>query len=176
MFNILIFIVDMRNVNIAHVQQLKFKYKCLLLQYITTVLRMTTMKCAMFIWSMSDCCCNNYNVKTQEMLTVSRVTGTSASWYFWTSGSDQAQEGSWFWTGSGARFSLTQYVSTINRGTCCNCLVTHREGGGSKLQFHDSPCSTTHNFICEMSSVWRHHVLHTKHLHFILLYFISLHC
>jgi hypothetical protein len=86
------------------------------------------------------------------MLTVSRVTGTTTFWVFWTSGSDQAKESTWIFTGSDSKFNLTQYIGKINRGTNNNCMHTGRDGS-DLMSYYDGICSYPLNFICEMSCV-----------------------
>lgn len=74
--------------------------------------------------------------------------------HFWTSGTDQAEEGNFFWMGTGRPFTFTNW----NAGEPNNfkyenneeehCLeLWNRDGKG--LRWNDTPCSFETYFVCE---------------------------
>lgn len=75
--------------------------------------------------------------------------------HFWTSGADQAEEGSFFWMSNGKPISYENWNSgepnnfRYDNGEEEHCLeLWNRDGNG--LRWNDTPCSFETYFICEM--------------------------
>lgn len=75
--------------------------------------------------------------------------------HFWTSGTDLAEEGSFFWMSTGRPISFTNWNAgepnnfKYENGEEEHCLeLWNRDGKG--LKWNDSPCSFETFFICEM--------------------------
>ncbi|XP_016663197.1 perlucin isoform X2 [Acyrthosiphon pisum] len=75
--------------------------------------------------------------------------------HFWTSGTDQAEEGSFFWLANGRPIGYTNWNAgepnnfKYENGEEEHCLeLWNRDGKG--LKWNDSPCSFETFFVCEM--------------------------
>ncbi|XP_050423444.1 low affinity immunoglobulin epsilon Fc receptor [Adelges cooleyi] len=75
--------------------------------------------------------------------------------HFWTSGTDQAEEGSFFWLANGRPIGFTNWNAgepnnfKYENGEEEHCLeLWNRDGKG--LKWNDSPCSFETFFVCEM--------------------------
>lgn len=75
--------------------------------------------------------------------------------HFWTSGTDLADEGSFFWMATGQPITFTNWNAgepnnfQYDNGEEENCLeLWNRDGKG--LKWNDSPCSFETYFICEI--------------------------
>lgn len=67
----------------------------------------------------------------------------------WTSGTDFAEEGKYFWMSNGAPLTYTKwFVGEPNGGTNENCLSVNTRGGQG-YAWNDAPCTEEHHFICE---------------------------
>lgn len=75
--------------------------------------------------------------------------------HFWTSGTDQAEEGAFFWLANGRPIGFTNWNAgepnnfKYENGEEEHCLeLWNRDGKG--LKWNDSPCSFETYFVCEM--------------------------
>lgn len=75
--------------------------------------------------------------------------------HFWTSGTDQAEEGAFFWLANGRPIGFTNWNAgepnnfKYENGEEEHCLeLWNRDGKG--LKWNDSPCSFETFFVCEM--------------------------
>ncbi|KRT80849.1 C-type lectin, partial [Oryctes borbonicus] len=75
--------------------------------------------------------------------------------HFWTSGTDLANEGSFFWMSTGRPITYTNWNAgepnnfVYENGEEENCLeLWNRDGKG--LRWNDSPCSFETYFVCEV--------------------------
>ncbi|XP_077290251.1 brevican core protein triforce isoform X6 [Arctopsyche grandis] len=75
--------------------------------------------------------------------------------HFWTSGTDLAEEGNFFWMSSGRPITFTNWNAgepnnfRYENGEEENCLeLWNRDGKG--LKWNDSPCSFETFFVCEV--------------------------
>lgn len=75
--------------------------------------------------------------------------------HFWTSGTDLANEGSFFWMSTGRPITFTNWNAgepnnfVYENGEEENCLeLWNRDGKG--LKWNDSPCSFETYFVCEV--------------------------
>ncbi|XP_050520580.1 C-type lectin 37Db isoform X2 [Daktulosphaira vitifoliae] len=75
--------------------------------------------------------------------------------HFWTSGTDQAEEGTFFWLANGRPIGFTNWNAgepnnfKYENGEEEHCLeLWNRDGKG--LKWNDSPCSFETYFVCEM--------------------------
>uniref|UniRef100_A0A1B0CV96 Putative c-type lectin n=1 Tax=Lutzomyia longipalpis TaxID=7200 RepID=A0A1B0CV96_LUTLO len=75
--------------------------------------------------------------------------------HFWTSGTDLAEEGSFFWMSTGRPITFTNWNAgepnnfRYENGEEENCLeLWNRDGKG--LKWNDSPCSFETYFVCEV--------------------------
>ncbi|XP_053684727.1 C-type lectin 37Db-like isoform X2 [Sabethes cyaneus] len=78
-----------------------------------------------------------------------------AAEHFWTSGTDLAEEGSFFWISNGRPLSFTNWNAgepnnfRYENGEEEHCLeLWNRDGKG--LKWNDTPCSFETYFICEV--------------------------
>lgn len=74
--------------------------------------------------------------------------------HFWTSGTDLAEEGNFFWMATGKPITFTNWNAgepnnfRYENGEEENCLeLWNRDGKG--LKWNDSPCSFETYFVCE---------------------------
>lgn len=79
--------------------------------------------------------------------------------HFWTSGTDLAEEGNFFWMSSGRPITFTNWNAgepnnfRYENGEEENCLeLWNRDGKG--LKWNDSPCSFETFFVCEVRNDW----------------------
>lgn len=75
--------------------------------------------------------------------------------HFWTSGTDQAEEGTFFWMSTGRPVTFTNWNTgepnnfRYENGEEEHCLeLWNRDGKG--LKWNDSPCSFETFFVCEV--------------------------
>lgn len=75
--------------------------------------------------------------------------------HFWTSGTDLAEEGKYFWMSTGRPITFTNWNAgepnnfEYENGEQENCLeLWNRDGKG--LKWNDSPCSFETYFVCEV--------------------------
>lgn len=75
--------------------------------------------------------------------------------HFWTSGTDLAEEGSYFWMATGRPITFTNWNAgepnnfRYENGEEENCLeLWNRDGKGMK--WNDTPCSFETYFVCEI--------------------------
>jgi len=75
--------------------------------------------------------------------------------HFWTSGTDQAEEGNFFWFGNGKPITFTNWNAgepnnfKYENGEEEHCMeLWNRDGKG--LKWNDTPCSFETYFICEV--------------------------
>ncbi|KAJ1528698.1 hypothetical protein ONE63_007091 [Megalurothrips usitatus] len=75
--------------------------------------------------------------------------------HFWTSGTDQAEEGTFFWMATGRPITFTNWNTgepnnfRYENGEEEHCLeLWNRDGKG--LKWNDSPCSFETYFVCEV--------------------------
>jgi hypothetical protein len=75
--------------------------------------------------------------------------------HFWTSGTDLADEGHFFWMSTGRPITFTNWNAgepnnfQYENGEEENCLeLWNRDGKG--LKWNDSPCSFETYFVCEV--------------------------
>ncbi|GAB6022333.1 hypothetical protein CHUAL_006455 [Chamberlinius hualienensis] len=79
--------------------------------------------------------------------------------HFWTSGTDQSEEGSFFWMGTGRPLTYTNWNAgepnnfKYENGESERCVeLWNRDAKG--LRWNDSPCSFETYFICEKIEDW----------------------
>lgn len=79
--------------------------------------------------------------------------------HFWTSGTDLADEGNFFWMSTGRPITFTNWNAgepnnfRYENGEEENCLeLWNRDGKG--LKWNDSPCSFETYFVCEVQPNW----------------------
>ena len=77
--------------------------------------------------------------------------------HFWTSGTDLAEEGNFFWMANGRPITFTNWNAgepnnfRYENGEEENCLeLWNRDGKG--LKWNDTPCSFETFFVCEVQS------------------------
>lgn len=77
--------------------------------------------------------------------------------HFWTSGTDLAEEGNFFWMANGRPITFTNWNAgepnnfRYENGEEENCLeLWNRDGKG--LKWNDSPCSFETYFVCEVQA------------------------
>lgn len=75
--------------------------------------------------------------------------------HFWTSGTDLAEEGNFFWMANGRPITFTNWNAgepnnfRYENGEEENCLeLWNRDGKG--LKWNDTPCSFETYFVCEV--------------------------
>nr|XP_036215023.1 bromodomain-containing protein DDB_G0280777 isoform X2 [Bactrocera oleae] len=78
--------------------------------------------------------------------------------HFWTSGTDLADEGSYFWMANGRPITFTNWNAgepnnfRYENGEEENCMeLWNRDGKG--LKWNDSPCSFETYFVCEVQAI-----------------------
>lgn len=87
-----------------------------------------------------------------------RVSAGLGHEHFWTSGTDLADEGSYFWMANGRPITFTNWNAgepnnfRYENGEEENCMeLWNRDGKG--LKWNDSPCSFETYFVCEVQAI-----------------------
>lgn len=100
-------------------------------------------------------CCFNTVVLLLWFLIHNKFVPGLGHEHFWTSGTDQAEEGTFFWMSTGRPVTFTNWNTgepnnfRYENGEEEHCLeLWNRDGKG--LKWNDSPCSFETFFVCEV--------------------------
>ncbi|XP_052086005.1 C-type lectin domain family 4 member K-like [Mytilus californianus] len=100
--------------------------------------------------------CLEQNSRLADATSISEIKflQTNAEKYgknFWLDGSDESEEGVWFWATSGQKFTVTDWhrrtsYEPNNEDDNEHCLNIHRD---LDYQWNDAGCSNRFRYICE---------------------------
>lgn len=107
------------------------------------------------LWKCMSHKCQQQIIRFIYEFNIKKIVSGFGNEHFWTSGTDLAEEGNFFWMSTGRPITFTNWNAgepnnfEYENGEQENCLeLWNRDGKG--LKWNDSPCSFETYFVCEV--------------------------